>query len=191
MNYFSGNRWLTMEEMKVNAAYVWNYFQARGWTLEAVCGMLGNMQSESHINPSIWQGLDEGNLTGGYGIVQWTPATKFFNWCDSYTPAKNRYSMISNLERIIYEVDNHLQWIKTTEYDLTFLEFTQSTETPYYLAMAFLKNYERPADPTQPWRGEQANDWYTFLSNEIPPTPKKKKSGKSYLYVRKRRLFFV
>ena len=40
-----------MEQMQVNASYIWAYLQAQGWTLNAVAGMLGNMQSESAINP--------------------------------------------------------------------------------------------------------------------------------------------
>lgn len=37
--------------MQVNARYIWAYLQAKGWTLNAVAGVLGNMQSESSINP--------------------------------------------------------------------------------------------------------------------------------------------
>ena len=177
--WVGGNYWLDQSEMELNAAYVWNYFQAQGWTLNAVAGMLGNMQSESHINPGIWQGLDEGNLSGGYGIVQWTPATKFLNWCTDngliYT------DMDANLQRIIYEVENRLQWIKTPQFPLTFAEFTQSTEDAYYLAIAFLRNYERPAELNQPWRGTQAETWFTFLGG----LPKRKKGMPLYFYLRR------
>ena len=40
-----------MEQMEVNARYIWAYLQMQGWTLNAVAGVLGNMQSESAINP--------------------------------------------------------------------------------------------------------------------------------------------
>ena len=40
-----------MEQMQVNARYIWAYLQTQGWTLNAVAGILGNMQSESAINP--------------------------------------------------------------------------------------------------------------------------------------------
>ena len=55
--------------MQNNAVLLWSYFKAQGWTLNAVAAMLGNMQSESTINPGIWEGLDP--FVGGYGLVQW------------------------------------------------------------------------------------------------------------------------
>lgn len=79
--------------------------------------------------------------------------------------------MDNNISRILYEVENNIQWIATSSYPLSFEEFTKSNDTPYNLAMAFLANYERPGDPNQPWRGTQANEWYEYLSGETPPRP--------------------
>lgn len=78
--------------------------------------------------------------------------------------------MDANLYRIIYEVENNIQWIATSTYNYSFYEFTQSTDTPYNLALAFLANYERPADPNQPARGTQAEYWYEYLGG-LPPVP--------------------
>lgn len=50
-NDYSSSNALTTEQMKVNAQYIWNYLKNFGWTKNAVAGMLGNMQSESTINP--------------------------------------------------------------------------------------------------------------------------------------------
>jgi hypothetical protein len=71
--------------------------------------------------------------------------------------------MEGNLERILYEVANHLQWYATSSYNLSFSEFTTSQESPEYLAQAFISNYERPADPTQPARSTQARYWFDNL----------------------------
>lgn len=79
--------------------------------------------------------------------------------------------MDNNLLRILYEVENNIQWIATSSYNYTFREYTQSTDTPYNLAIAFVTNYERPADPNQPQRGIQAEFWYDYLGG-IPPTPR-------------------
>lgn len=183
--WVGGNFFLSQSQMEQNATYLWGFLNARGWTLNAVSGMLGNMQTESTINPGIWQGLNPSHpQPWGFGVVQWTPSTKYTDWCTDngllYT------EMDSNLLRIIYEVENHLQWIQTDEYPITFSEFTTSEETPYYLAMAFLKNYERPGDQNQPWRGTQANEWYQYLSGIIPPDPPtKKKKMPLYFYLRK------
>jgi hypothetical protein len=172
MVYNPESRALTLAEMTVNAQYILDYLLADGWTKNAVCGMLGNMQSESSINPARWQSDDIGNTSGGYGLVQWTPATKYFSWCDSNGLTYGE--MDSNLKRILWEVANNQQWISTSSYPMTFADFTTSSQTPEYLAEAFITNYERPADPTQPQRQTQARYWYDNLTGggSIPnPTP--------------------
>lgn len=106
--------------------------------------------------------------THGYGLVQWTPYTKYTEW----TPViSDPSTMDHNLERINYEVENEIQWIPTQTYNYTFSEFKTSTDTAYNLALAFLANYERPADPNQPYRGNQAEAWFQYLGGITPPTP--------------------
>lgn len=178
----ASNAYLSLEQMKTNAIYIWQYLSSKGWSLNAVAGMLGNMQTESTINPNIWQNLDEGNTSLGYGLVQWTPATKLIEWCESnnldYT------DIDAQLERIIYEKDNNVQYIQTDTYPLSFDEFATSVLSPEYLAWTFLLNYERPAEQSQPDRATQARYWYDYLSNidsSIIPQPSKKKKGLSLL----------
>lgn len=164
--YISKNAFLTEAEMKVNARFIYAYLTTRGWTAQAVCGMLGNMETESTINPGIWQNLDAGNTSLGYGLVQWTPSTKYTSWCSER--GLDPSTMEAALERIIYELDNGLQYYPTDSYPLTFAEFKTSTQTPAYLANAFLLNYERPADQTQPARATQATKWYSYLKGSSP-----------------------
>lgn len=76
----SNNKYLTQGEMESNAKEIYIYLSDKGWTINAISGLLGNMQRESTINPGLWQSLKEGNYSGGYGLVQWTPATKYTNW---------------------------------------------------------------------------------------------------------------
>lgn len=165
----SGNRYLTLEEMTINAQYILNAFIEKGWTKESVCGMLGNMQSESTINPGIWEGLNAGNMSGGYGLVQWTPASKYIDWANNEGYAID--DIDGQINRIVYEVENGLQWISTSSFPMTFKEFTQSTDTTYNLAMVFIANYERPLEPNQPIRGTQAEYWYTTLTGGTNPHP--------------------
>ena len=75
------------------------------------------------------------------------------------------------MERIIYELENHLQWISTSLYPMTFREFSQSDKPPAYLAQAFLYNYERPKVKPQPARSKQAEYWYQYITGHEPPTP--------------------
>ena len=50
-NTYNSSNTLTMSQMEINATYIWSALSYQGWTLNAVAGMLGNMQSESAINP--------------------------------------------------------------------------------------------------------------------------------------------
>lgn len=174
----SGNRFLTQAEMETNARYIWNYLKGNGWSMNAVAGMLGNMQTESTINPGIWQNLNEGNTSGGFGLVQWTPATNLITWANS--SYLDYHEMDTQLERIEYELANGLQYYPTTTYPETFRQFKTSTKDPYYLGMAFLANYERPAEPNQPARGQQATAWYNYLKSIDPGEPEVIVPGKWY-----------
>lgn len=126
MAWIEGNRFLTMSEMENNARIIWNYLGSKGWSINAVAGMLGNMQHESSINPKIWEALTV-DYSRGYGLTQWTPATKLFNWVGTDNPTGEQ-----ELDRIIYESENELQWFYNGEVGesppITFKEFTTSTE---------------------------------------------------------------
>lgn len=181
---YSGNFWLSRPQMTVNAQYILDYLFARGWTKNAICGMLGNMETESTINPGIWQNLDAGNLSLGYGLVQWTPAPKYLDWCTArgYLPS----SMNSALLRILEEVETDSQWGNDAEGNpppFTFEEFTQSELPAGLLAMFFLRYYERPGDVNQPNRATQAEEWFNTLVGTVP-----KKKSKLWFYLSKRRI---
>lgn len=168
-DWIGGNFYLTREQMEMNATYCYGWLNANGWSLNAISGMFGNMQTESGINPGIWEDLNEGNLNGGFGLTQWTPASKYLDWANErgldYT------QMDSNLMRIEWEVAEHEQWISTSAYPMSFEEFKTSEAAPYTLGMTFLYNYERPTDLNQPFRGTQAQEWYKYLSGVDPPDP--------------------
>lgn len=189
-DFITGNRYLSQAEMETNARYIYNYLGSRGWSVNAIAGMLGNMETESSINPGIWEGLNAG--TGpGYGLVQWTPYTKYTDWCAGL--GLDPSHMDSALQRIEYELENGLQYYPTDSYPETFAQFKASTKTPEYLAMAFLANYERPAEPDQPARGRQAEAWYEFLTGEpapenpAQPVKKRKSMGLMLMYMATRR----
>lgn len=162
----NSNEYLSVDEMYNNALYIASYFFRKGWTLEAISGMLGNIQTESNMNPGLWENRDKGNTARGYGIVQWTPATKLINWAKEQ--GLDYTDIDTQLARIAWEKDNKVQYYATDSYPETFEEFTQSEKSPEYLAYAFLNNYERPAERDQPKRKTQARYWYDILS-EIDP----------------------
>lgn len=187
-SYYSGNYYLSLDQMRVNAEFIYSYLLPLGWSKNAICAMLGNFQRESTINPGIWQNLDSGNTSLGYGLCQWTPATKYLDWCNTlgYDPSE----MESNLERIIYEVVNNIQYITTDSYPETFNEFVTSTKSVEYLTKAFLHNYERAGVQAEEERVQNALYWYQTLTGEIPPidpdnpdTPTNKRKKKHFNFV--------
>lgn len=176
-NWYSGNYWISWEQACHNARIIASTLCAEGWTINAVCGMLGNMWCESHVNPGIWQGCIEGNLGGGFGLVQWTPATKYFNWVDSVYPGANYDNGDIQLGRIMYEVANGGQWdYRLAPTGMGFRAFTQSTFPVETLAVDFLLAYERPevkGPSVQALRGSIARDFWEYFggSTETTPTP--------------------
>lgn len=180
-SYYNESEPLTLTEMQVNARYIYAYLcgysitsGTHGWSVQADSALLGNMQAESSINPGRWQSDDVGWTSGGYGLVQWTPTTKYINWCTS-NGWSDPSEMDNNLARIIYEVENKIQWYATDSYNFSFEEFSKSTQDVGYLARAFLLNYERPADQSesvQAYREDLAKSWYTYLTGiELPDEP--------------------
>lgn len=163
MPWITGNRYLSMSEMQNNADIMYAFFTEKGWTVNAISAMFGNMQTESTLNPGIWENLDP--FVGGYGLVQWTPYTHYSDWAGDGWQDNGQKEM----ERIIYELENHLQWISTSLYPMTFREFSQSDKPPAYLAQAFLYNYERPTVKPQPARSKQAEYWYQYFTGHEPP----------------------
>lgn len=175
MPWISGNRYLSMAEMTNNAQLIMSQLTAQGWTKNAVAGMLGNMQSESTINPGIWESLNP-DTSRGFGLVQWTPASKLISWAQG--EGKDYTSGDTQLDRINWEVANNQQWIATSQYPMSFQQFKVSTLTPEYLAQVFIRNYERPLNPNQPIRSTQARYWYDHLDGEgCSYTPRLSKQG--------------
>ena len=190
---------LNLIQMQTNADYIYLYLTAQGWSVNAICGILGNMEWESSINPGRWQSNNVGNMSGGYGLVQWTPASNYINWV-----VGDYSTMDNNLDRIMYELANNIQYYATTDYPLSFSQFTTSTQSPYYLACAFAWNYERSAvvisgteeqkEALRQRRGGSANDWYAYLTGSPPtppeptPTNGKRKNFNFVLFNRNRRL---
>ena len=102
------NKYLKKVEQEINARYIWSYFGSKGWSINAVAALLGNMQSESTLSPNRCEGSSKVagissehptaadvesyayryyNAHGrfpGYGLVQWTG--------QRYGGAKNNWS---------------------------------------------------------------------------------------------------
>lgn len=148
------------------AIQIWNYLTSKGWTKESVAAVLGNMQSESGIIADRWESDNVGNMSGGYGLVQWTPATKYIDWAKSNGLVYQ--DVISQCKRLQWEVANNQQFAHPS---MTFKQFTQSQQTPEVLADIFIRYYERPYNPNQPTRQTQARYWFNLLKNNGGEAP--------------------
>ena len=151
-----------------NAAIVLEKLRAAGWTDNAIAAILGNMQAESGINPGAWENYQVGNLNGGFGLVQWTPATKLFTWQGGVEVDGDM-----QIERILYEVQQGIQYGNPGgEFkEKTFAEFTKSEKAPGYLAAEFMKGYEKPLK--QGWkqqidRARMGEMWYQTITGKTP-----------------------
>ena len=183
-------------EQRTNVQYITNYFRGKGWTDNAIAGILGNMQSESGINPGAYYGYKDFSSVS-FGIVQWDPTSKYQNWHDG------RYSGIiyehlgCQLSRIIWELENGEQYYKTSEWPYTFREFSQSTLDAGTLAKVFVRNYERPRsvlnggtdkENTYNTRAKQAEHWYSYIKGlegggtVTPPSEGETTQVNAYMY---------
>lgn len=149
--------WLTEAQSLQNAQMVVNFLSGKDWSKEAIAALIGNMRHESSINPNMYEyGYNWGD-DRGFGLVQWTPRSKFWDWGlgKGYSETQLR-SGDSQLARIDYEVDNNIQYIPNghsarygyeSKYDFSFADFRQNTQglTVNQLTEAFMWNYEGPA----------------------------------------------
>lgn len=161
------NSYLNNEQQKGNAQIILDTLLDYNWTKNAICGMLGNMQVESTLNPGIYQNLNPNNPDLGFGLVQWTPKAKYItNYAipKGYTTYDQYGRIKPQLERILDEVAGlYGQWQQKAPYLFSFYEYTQSTESPEYLASAFLINYERAGVEVEELRRRNARKWFDEL----------------------------
>lgn len=175
VEWISTNAYLSQSDMENNAYVFYSAMSNKGYTLSAISGMLGNIQRESTINPGIWQNLDEGNYSLGFGLVQWTPATNYTNWATAKGyDIGDGYGQCLWLDTMTVESG---QWIPTLEYNFSWGDFKNSNQSPEYLASAFLKNFERAGSEYEEDRRRYARKWYDYLQGltPFPPAPGKQK----------------
>ena len=135
-------QWLSESQSLQNAQLVANHLIPQGWTKESVSALCGNMRHESSINPDMYEFNYTWEDNQGYGLVQWTPRSKYWDWAVSR--GLDPRDGDSQLERIDYEVEQNIQWIPTPNYPETYAQFRASTKSMDYLVPAFTWNYERP-----------------------------------------------
>lgn len=152
-----------------------NLLTARGWTLNAVAAVAGNIGGEGGYNPWRWQSDNVPASTQspwtnkGYGLVQFTPGGKYINAAQSYPGYGPNFSdqagLASDGQAQVLFVDEHADYYATSSYPLSYAEFKASTLDTGYLTAAWMHNYERPGSyDTLPGRQAAAAYWYSVLT---------------------------
>lgn len=166
--------WLTEKQALQNAQKVVDflYTDSKDWSKESICALIGNMKHESSLNPNMYEYGYDWSEDRGFGLVQWTPRSKYWDWGISkgYTEDELR-SGDAQLDRIDYEVENNIQWIaKESNYNgLTFKEFRTNSKKLSIddLTSAFTWGYERPnqqaGEESMPARRAFANKAFSDL----------------------------
>ena len=129
---------LSQDEKDENASRIYTFFTKQGWTKEAICGMLGNMDVESRMNPRA-----ENQGTDSYGLVQWHPSSKLTNWAIS--ESLDWELGITQCKRISFEEENNLQWASWSTYAFSYWA-REMVDTVENMANIFMTHYE-VADP--------------------------------------------
>lgn len=169
-----------------NALCTYSVLAAQGWSLNAVCGLLGNIGHESAYNPWRWQNdnvlsttdvslIEHGSI--GYGLVQFTPAGKYIyseaaqalgyyapNFRDQAGNPNDGYA------QLLY-INDHADYYPTQAYPISYAKYKTAYEVPETMAAIWLYNYERPADPAATLAARQASAryWWTILGQYDPP----------------------
>lgn len=156
-----------------NAIEFYNFFAPRGYSLASICGMLGNIDQESTVNP----GLQEtASTSSGWGLIQWTPMSNYFWWFDIHGWSWSDGN--AQCEKIAEEIEsNRDPWLPTSQYPYSGQEFMQLTDTELCVR-AYFAERERgdPAKAMMEHRIDCANYYYQYLSGQpvpppVPPTP--------------------
>lgn len=178
-------------EAQGNMDEIRNLCSSRGWSLEAICGMLGNMVNESGLNPWRWQS-DRVNYSNGYGLPQFTPASGYFNdygvGTEGYAPNRSTstttsgaspsdgYAQITVIDedkagKFLNRQSYCSYWDISSCYPLS--AYRQVTDL-YTATVGWLFNYEFPADHSQSvanTRYQSAVTCYQYLSGHDPSPP--------------------
>ena len=176
----------TSDEAYQNALEAYSLLSSRGWTLQAFCGMWGNVGHEGGYNPWRWQSDNVPPTTGspwtnkGYGFTQFTPGGKYINdsrakAMSGYAPNfSNKTGNASDGYAQMQFVDEYADYYPTTKFPLTYAEYKQATQPVTTMTEIWMRNYERPGSySTLPTRQASAEYWYQKLSGVTPepPTP--------------------
>ena len=107
-----------------NANIIRSFFLNEGWTLEAICGMLGCMQGESTINPAYIEQTNRSRLPNSASSLTDVPNSVMIHFYkDYYGDTRRGYAIgliqwdgasnrggVEGQKLVNYCIDNNIQW---------------------------------------------------------------------------------
>lgn len=86
-------------EQTDNASEIWRTLvNVYGWTENSASAVIGNFQAESALNPGQFEHGYNYSMSNGFGLGQWTPATKISN----YIGSTNKNDMSDGAKQMLY-----------------------------------------------------------------------------------------
>lgn len=144
-------------------------------TKEAASGIIGNMTSESFLNPGQWEMGYNMAPSSGFGLGQWTPSTKFSNWLGTTNPAQMQqgdkqieFLLLNNPNQwSSYYVDMNTGYSSYYGFYVPILptieDYFHSTASVADLAKAWMVYWERPAPGGENQRVANAEYWFDHI----------------------------
>jgi hypothetical protein len=147
-----------------NAQATWTFFTGKGYSPHATAGIMGNLQQESGLDPTIKQ---HGGGPGR-GIAQWTVNEERFKGLQAHAQSKGKdwTDLQSQLEWVDIELNGRDAATKS-HLNKRFggIEgFKKATDTRWAVE-AFEKSYERAGKPNYTNRYKFAEEFYSKFSN--------------------------
>lgn len=196
-----------------NATEIKTYLLSEGWTLNAICGMLGNNGYEGGYNPWRWQNdiiLDrytaetyEG-FDHGYGMYGWTPSNRYINSVSATYPGyapncSDTPGNASDGQAQVYWVAHRPDQFFPARYSpyqswTDFNDYITSTYSAEFLAELWMYNWEKPAEQyaisTKAGRRAEGKYWWDYFEGgptppdpPVPPPIIKPKKFKWWMYM--------
>lgn len=179
-----------------NAEEFYYVFKDLGYSDESISAILGNVQTESAINPHQKEmPVSSWTESKGYGLGQWTPATKLITW------ANNLGLDYTNGNTQCLRIDSGIEWGNSGDPHapskippLTWNQFKTSVISVATLTEYYMYYWEKPnytsGELSRIKRIEQAEGWYEYFTGlppkpPIPPTPTIKRKMPVYMMLRR------
>lgn len=142
------------------AEKVWNFFKAKGFSNEAIAGIMGNIHQESSMNPAAIESNGQ-----GHGLCQWSfgRRTRLFERASAAgKPWQDIELQLTLLWDELCGLDSATKFIMDKKYGG--LESFKQTDSIVWAVEAFEKSFERAGKPVMTRRIEYARKYYNMFA---------------------------